>query len=113
LFIGGPKAGPWSAGLYTVVASAMRHHLDVFAYLNDILPQLAVGAADYDCTPLLPDVWAKTHPEHVRSYRQREQERAAKARHQVWERQRAAASAAAASAAASAQQSATTAQTAT
>lgn len=95
LFIGSPEAGPRAAVLYTIVASAARHHLDVWAYLRDVLGRLAElrvqsgGSARNEnadatrltttpppeqLTPLLPDVWAKAHPESVRDYRQREQE---------------------------------------
>ncbi len=37
LFIGSPQAGPRAAVLYTLVASAARHDLDVWAYLCDVL----------------------------------------------------------------------------
>lgn len=37
LFIGSPKAGPRAAVLNTLVASAARHHQDVWAYLRDVL----------------------------------------------------------------------------
>ncbi len=42
LFIGSPQAGPRAAVLYTLVASAARHDLDVWAYLCDVLQRLAV-----------------------------------------------------------------------
>jgi len=95
LFIGSPEAGPRAAVLYTIVASAARHHLDVWAYLRDVLERLAelrpqsgssarnenadatrltTAPTPEQLTPLLPDVWAKAHPESVRDYRQREQE---------------------------------------
>jgi transposase len=90
LFIGSPDAGPRAAVLYTLVASAARHDLDVWAYLCDVLERLAMlrqeradrsaageppspYVAD-DLIPLLPDVWAKAHPEAIRSYRQHERE---------------------------------------
>jgi len=82
LFIGSPEAGPRAAVLYTIVASAARHHLDVWAYLRDVLERLATRRTQNGDSPpspeqltsLLPDVWAKDHPESVRDYRQREQE---------------------------------------
>lgn len=88
LFIGSPEAGPRAAVLYTVVASAARHHLDVWAYLRDVLERLATLRTKHDkapptseqLTPLLPDVWAQTHPEAVRDYRQHEQESRANAK---------------------------------
>jgi len=81
LFIGSPEAGPRAAVLYTVVASAARHHLDVWAYLRDVLEQLATLRTQYGeapptpekLTPLLPDLWAQAHPESVRDDRKREQ----------------------------------------
>lgn len=88
LFIGSPEAGPRAAVLYTVVASAARHHLDVWAYLRDVLEglaQLRDGAGSWPPTPeqlapLLPDVWAQAHPDNIRDYRQHEQESRASAR---------------------------------
>lgn len=88
LFIGSPAAGPRAAVLYTVVASAARHDLDVWGYLCDILERLAVltdkaGAnplSQDDLLPLLPDVWAKEHPESIRCYRQHERESRATAK---------------------------------
>jgi transposase len=88
LFIGSPEAGPRAALLYTVVASAARHHLDVWAYLRDVLQRLAELRSRTDgsppppeqLTPLLPDVWAQDHPDQVRDYRQHEQESRANAK---------------------------------
>jgi len=67
LFIGSPQAGLCAAILYIVVASAARHHLDLWAYLRDGLERLARGEPNLES--LLPDVWATAHPEAVRSYR--------------------------------------------
>jgi transposase len=105
LFIGSPEAGPRAAILYTVVASAVRHDLDVWAYLRDALERLAHRAAEAERLPtaaeqsetelpaatnvpaddsvlysLLPDVWAKAHPESIRGYRGRERESRAAAK---------------------------------
>jgi hypothetical protein len=78
LFIGSPEAGPRAAILYTVVASAVRHDLDVWAYLRDVLERLVAAreSADdnRDVAPLLPDAWAKSHPEAIRTYRAHERE---------------------------------------
>lgn len=87
LFIGSPQAGPRAAVLYTVVASAARHDLDIWAYLRDVLEQLAAGGSDL--AALLPDAWAKTHPESVRSYRGREREAQANAKRERRKRRRA------------------------
>jgi transposase len=90
LFIGSQEAGPRAAMLYTVVASAARHDLDVWAYLRDVLERLAIG--DADPASLLPDVWARAHPEAIRTYRAHEREavaaaqRARRARRRALER---------------------------
>ena len=70
MFIGSPEAGPRAAVLYTVVASAARHELDIWAYLRDVLERLATGGVTL--ADLLPDAWAKTYPESVRVFRQQE-----------------------------------------
>lgn len=87
LFIGSPEAGPRAAILYTVVASAARHNLDVWAYLRDVLEQLAKGVPHLES--LLPDVWAAAHPEAIRSYRAHEREAVATAKRARRERRRA------------------------
>jgi transposase len=70
LFIGSPAAGDVAATMYTLIASASRHHLDLWAYLDDVLRSLAVGEADIDA--LLPDRWGAAHRESIRTYRQAE-----------------------------------------
>jgi transposase len=87
LFIGSQEAGPRAAILYTVVASAARHDLDVWAYLRDALERLAIG--DADPATLLPDVWAAAHPEAIRSYRAHEREAKAAAKRARRQRRRA------------------------
>ena len=87
LFIGSPEAGPRAALLYTVVASAARHDLDIWAYLRDVLEQLATGTTDL--ASLLPDVWAAAHPESIRAYRGREREAQATAKRDRRKRRRA------------------------
>jgi transposase len=105
LFIGSPEAGPRAAVLYTLVASAARHDLDICAYLRDVLERLAVlhqARADRlaagkqpspyvadDLIPLLPDVWAKAHPESIRVYRQHERENRVAAKRARREKRRA------------------------
>jgi hypothetical protein len=79
LFIGSKAGGEVAARLYTITASAHRHNLDLWAYLDDVLRRLAGG--ETDLAPLLPDAWAKAHPDQVRSYRETESlARAAKPR---------------------------------
>ena len=72
LFIGSAAAGEVAALMYTLIASASRHNLDLWAYLDDVLRQLAGGQSDLEC--LLPDRWAASHPDSIRTYRQAEQE---------------------------------------
>jgi transposase len=71
LFIGSSPAGAVAASMYTLVASASRHDLDVWAYLDDVLRRLSKGESDL--AALLPDQWRATHPDSVRTYRQTEQ----------------------------------------
>ena len=40
MFLGSDNGGTTAAVLYTLVASAKRHHLDVEAYLTDVLSRL-------------------------------------------------------------------------
>ena len=67
LFIGSVAAGERAAQLMTLVSSAVRNDLDVWAYVRDVLEQLLAGSTDYDS--LRPDVWKASHPESVRAYR--------------------------------------------
>jgi transposase len=87
LFIGSPQAGNRAAILYTVVASAARHNLDLWAYLRDVLERLALGEPNLE--GLLPDVWAAAHPVAVRSYRAHEREAVATAKRARRKRRRA------------------------
>jgi transposase len=59
LFIGGDGGLPSAAVLMSLCASAKRHALNPWAYLTDVLMQLAAKSADV--TNLLPDVWARQH----------------------------------------------------
>jgi transposase len=70
LFIGSVDAGERAALLTSLVSSALRNDLDVWAYVKDVLDQLLAGSTDYDS--LRPDRWAVQHPEHIRVYRQQE-----------------------------------------
>jgi transposase len=71
LFVGSHRGGEVAAVMYSLVSSAARHHLDVWAYVDDCLRQLASGSTDYE--NLLPDVWRASHPESIRVYRDAEQ----------------------------------------
>ena len=70
LFVSNVSSGERSAKMMSLVSSARRHDLDVRAYVEDILEQLLFGVTDY--ASLLPDAWAKSHPHHIRVYRQEE-----------------------------------------
>ena len=70
LFAGSMAGGERSAGFLTLVSSAHRNDLDVWAYVNDVLGRLLAGETDFE--PMLPWNWAATHPESIRTYRQAE-----------------------------------------
>ena len=70
LFIGSESAGEVASRMYTIVASAMRHQLDAWAYLDDVLRSLAGGEVALES--LLPDQWGQSHPESIRTYREAE-----------------------------------------
>ncbi len=67
LFIGSVPAGQRAADFITLVSSAWRNDLDVWAYIKDVLNRLLAGETDY--AALRPDVWRQTHPEAIREYR--------------------------------------------
>ncbi len=72
MFFGSAAGGEVAATMYTLVASAARHHLDLWAYVDNVLRRLAAGETDLD--ELLPDHWGVTHPESMRTYRKDEKE---------------------------------------
>jgi len=72
LFVGSEDGGERASVILTVVASAHRHDLDVWAYLRDVLERLARGEQNLE--ELLPDVWKASHPEHVRNFREEERQ---------------------------------------
>jgi len=78
LFVGSRDGGDRAAVILTVIASAHRHDLDVWAYLRDVLERLALGESHLE--ELLPDVWKAAHPQHVRTFREEERERRAENR---------------------------------
>jgi transposase len=67
LFVGSVAAGERAADFFTIVSSAVRNHLDVWAYVKEVLDRLLAGDRDY--AALRPDRWAVEHPEHIREYR--------------------------------------------
>jgi len=79
LFLGSVAAGERMADLMTLVSSALRNDLDVWAYVKDVLDQLLAGSTDYAL--LRPDRWAASHPDHIRTYRADERRDRAAAQH--------------------------------
>ena len=67
LFIGSVAAGVRAADFITLVSSALRNDLDVWAYLKDVLDRLLSGETNY--AALRPDTWRQTHAEAIRQYR--------------------------------------------
>ena len=67
LFIGSVAAGERAANFLTLVSSAVRNDLDVWAYTKDVLDRLLAGETDY--AALRPDAWRLAHPEAIRKYR--------------------------------------------
>jgi transposase len=81
MFVGSEEGGERTAIILTIVASAHRHDLDVWAYLRDVLERLAKGESNLE--ELLPDIWKTRHPQHVRDFRAEErQDRADERRYQ-------------------------------
>ena len=72
MFVGSENGGERTAIILTVIASAHRHDLDVWAYLRDVMERLAKGEQNLE--QLLPDVWKASHPEHVRNFRTEERQ---------------------------------------
>lgn len=70
LFVGSVAAGERAADFFTLVSSAVRNDLDVWAYVKDVLDQLLAGSTDYES--LRPDLWRQSHPESIRQYRAEE-----------------------------------------
>ena len=61
------EAGARAATLLTIVSTAVRNDLDVWAYVRDVLDRLPKGSTDYES--LRAAVWKQSHPEAVRQYR--------------------------------------------
>ena len=58
LFFGSPRGGRAAAIFYTIIASARRHDLDIWAYLSDVLRRLA-DLKPGELEHLLPDAWKR------------------------------------------------------
>ena len=104
IFLGHPRAAAGRLRLFSVVSSALRHHLVVQDYLEDVLAKLADAGQHHPIDlklgsaylmGLLPDRWAAAHPTAVRHERVEEQrvvseiKRARRARQRTLARQRA------------------------
>ena len=72
LFAGSLIGGERNAGFLTLVSSAHRNNIDVWAYVDDVLKRLLAGETDYE--PLLPWNWAAAHPKSIRTYREQERQ---------------------------------------
>ena len=79
LFLGSIEAGKRAATLLTIISTAVRNDLDVWAYVKAALDQLLGGSTDYHS--LRADIWKQSHPDSVRSYRADERRDAADRRH--------------------------------
>ena len=86
LFIGSVPAGERAANFLTLVSSALRNDLDVYAFIKAVLDALLAGSTDY--AALRPDIWALAHPEAIRTYRQEERRDRADAKSRRRERRR-------------------------
>jgi hypothetical protein len=83
LFFGSFAGGRTAAVLDSIVQSARLYHLDVPAYLTDILRRLpAMLPTDTAALrALLPDRWAAAHPKSILQARQQESLAALEHRH--------------------------------
>ena len=70
LFVGSVVAGERAANFLTLVSSALRNDLAPYDYVKAVLDALLTGTRDF--APLRPDTWAQSHPQSIRTYRQRE-----------------------------------------
>jgi transposase len=78
LFLGSEPAGPRAAVLFTILAGAKRHRIEPWSYLRELLLRLHDDDSRLD--EMLPDQWAKQHPEAVLTYRLEESRRKAATR---------------------------------
>ena len=75
LFKGSLEAGERAARLMTIIGTAIRNHLDVHAYLEDVLRRVLSGETNWHA--LSPQVWKLDHPHSIRDYRVDERRQAA------------------------------------
>ena len=86
LFIGCLAAGVRTADLMTLVSSAIRNDLHVWADIKGVRDALLAGSTDYHS--LRPDIWAANHPDHIRTYRKDERRHRADRKQRVREERR-------------------------
>jgi transposase len=88
-FLGHPRAAPGRLRLISIASSAVRNHLVVHDYLEDVLKKLAAAAQHHPdqlaigseyLLELLPDRWAAAHPQSVRRERIEEKKQVAEAK---------------------------------
>jgi transposase len=88
-FLGHPRAAAGRLQLVSIASSAVRNHLIVHDYLEDVLRKLADAAQHHPdqlamgseyLLKLLPDRWAATHPQSVRRERIEEKKQVAEAK---------------------------------
>lgn len=66
LFFGSPRGGHAAAIIYSILASALRHDLDIWEYLSDILRRLA-NLQPGELERLLPDTWKRDRESQLSS----------------------------------------------
>jgi hypothetical protein len=64
LFVGSPIAGERAATLMSLIASCKNNSVEPWAYLKDILTQLASQPTGEHLQSLLPDRWLSANPTH-------------------------------------------------
>ena len=64
LFVGSPAAGDRAAILMSLIASCKANGVEPWAYLKDVLEQLAAKPDQSELQQLLPDKWILTNPQH-------------------------------------------------
>ena len=79
MFLGSIEARNRAAILLTIISTAVRNDLDVWAYVKDVLDQLLGGPTGYHS--LRADVRKQSHPESICTYRVDERRDAADRRH--------------------------------
>jgi hypothetical protein len=69
LFAGSDAGAQRAAVAYTILATCTLHELDPWAYVKDVLEKIAGGWPQREIDRLLPEAWAREHPEALRRQR--------------------------------------------